>query len=156
LENGFDAFALGDQYLIINFHHCIIIIQKFNLMEFITKQIHAFLDYPVALALMGLPFLLGLGSSNPLALQLSVATGIAAFILTLLTDHQLGVFRVISYKIHLLVDFIVGLTFVLAPFIFSFEGLASSSTCLGGQEKSNIKPNEGANRIRGKIWRSLF
>ncbi len=92
-------------------------------MRFITKQIHAFLDYPVAIALMGLPFLLGLGSSNPLALQLSVATGVAAFILTLLTDHQLGVIRVISYKMHLTVDFIVGLTFVLAPFIFSFEGL---------------------------------
>ncbi len=92
-------------------------------MKFITKQIHAFLDYPVAIALMGLPFLLGLGSSNPLALQLSVATGVAAFILTLLTDHQLGVIRVISYKMHLTVDFIVGLTFVLAPFIFSFEGL---------------------------------
>ncbi len=92
-------------------------------MKFITKQIHAFLDYPVAIALMGLPFLLGLGSSNPLAWQLSVATGVAAFILTLLTDHQLGVIRVISYKMHLTVDFIVGLTFVLAPFIFSFEGL---------------------------------
>ncbi len=92
-------------------------------MKFITKQIHAFLDYPVAIALMGLPFLLGLGSSNPLALQLSVATGVAAFILTLLTDHQLGVIRVISYKMHLTVDFIVGLTFVLAPFVFSFEGL---------------------------------
>lgn len=125
-------------------------------MKFITKQIHAFLDYPVALALMGLPFLLGLGSSNPLALQLSVATGIAAFILTLLTDHQLGVFRVISYKIHLLVDFIVGLTFVLAPFIFSFEGLASSSACLGGREKSNIKPNEGANRVRAKFGEVYF
>lgn len=101
-------------------------------MKFITKQIHAFLDYPVAIALMGLPFLLGLGSSNSLALQLSVATGIAAFILTLLTDHQLGLIRVISYKIHLLVDFIVGITFVLAPFIFSFEGLDAYYYWLNG------------------------
>lgn len=92
-------------------------------MKFVTKQIHAYLDYPVAFALIGLPFLLGLGESNPLALQLSVATGIAAFILTVLTDHQLGVIRVVPYKIHLLVDFIVGLTFVAAPFIFGFEGL---------------------------------
>ncbi|MEO1033252.1 MAG: hypothetical protein AAFX55_17745, partial [Bacteroidota bacterium] len=76
-------------------------------MTFVTKRIHAFLDYPVAIALIALPFLLGLGSSNPLALQLSVATGIAAFILTLLTDHHLGVFKVISYRMHLIVDFIV-------------------------------------------------
>lgn len=94
-------------------------------MKFVTKRIHAFLDYPVAIALIGLPFLLGLGDSNPLALQLSVATGIAAFILTVLTDHHLGVIRVVSYKAHLAVDFLVGLVFVLAPFIFAFEGIDS-------------------------------
>jgi hypothetical protein len=92
-------------------------------MKFVTKRIHAFLDYPVAVALMTLPFLLGLGSSNPLALQLSVIVGVAALILTLFTDHQLGVFRVIPYSGHLLVDFIVGLTFIFAPFIFSFKGI---------------------------------
>ncbi len=92
-------------------------------MKFITKRIHAFLDYPVAIALIVLPFVLGLGSSNPIALQLSVATGIAAFLLTLLTDHHLGAFRVISYKMHLIVDFVVAIVFILAPFIFSFEGI---------------------------------
>lgn len=92
-------------------------------MKFITKRIHAFLDYPVAVALIALPFLLGLGSSNPIALYLSVATGVAAFILTLLTDHHLGVIRIIPYKIHLIVDFIVAIVFVLAPFVLSFEGI---------------------------------
>jgi len=92
-------------------------------MKFVTKRIHAFLDYPVAIALIALPFLLGLGDSNPMAFQLSVATGIAAFVLTLLTDHHLGVFRVIPYKIHLIVDFLVAIVFILAPFIFSFEGI---------------------------------
>ena len=92
-------------------------------MKFVTKRIHAFLDYPVALALIILPFLLGLGTDNTIAFYLSVATGIAAFVLTLLTDHHLGVFRVVSYKLHLAVDFLVAIVFILAPFIFSFEGL---------------------------------
>lgn len=92
-------------------------------MKFVTKKIHAYLDYPVAVALIGLPFVLGLGSSNPLALQLSVATGIAAFILTLLTNHQLGVYRIIPFKAHLAVDAFVGIVFVIAPFVFSFDGL---------------------------------
>jgi len=92
-------------------------------MKFITKQIHAYLDYPVAIALIALPFLLQLGSSNPLAFTISVATGIAAFVLTLLTDHQLGVLKVLSYKTHLIVDFLVGLTFVLVPFILGFKGI---------------------------------
>jgi hypothetical protein len=92
-------------------------------MGIVTKQIHAYLDYPVAVALMALPFVLGLGISHPFALQLSVITGIAAFGLTLLTDHHLGVWRVIPYNGHLLVDALVGVVFILAPFIFSFKGL---------------------------------
>lgn len=92
-------------------------------MKFVTKKIHAYLDYPVALTLIVLPFLLGLGESNSLAFYLSIITGIAALLLTILTDHQTGLFPVVSYKLHLTVDFIVAITFILAPFIFSFEGI---------------------------------
>lgn len=101
-------------------------------MKFVTKQIHSYLDYPVALALIGLPFLLGLGSSNPLALQLSVATGVAALLLTILTDHQTGLIKVIPYKVHLIVDFLVAIVFILAPFILSFEGLDAYFYWLNG------------------------
>jgi len=101
-------------------------------MKFVTKEIHAYLDYPVAIALIALPFLLSLGGSNPLAFQLSVITGIAALILTILTDHHLGLIRVVSYRIHLIVDFLVGVVFVLAPFIFSFEGLDAYYYWLNG------------------------
>ena len=92
-------------------------------MKFITKKIHSYLDYPVAISLIALPFLLGLGESNPIAFYLSVVVGIAALILTILTDHQTGLFPVISYRLHLLVDGAVAILFVLAPFIFSFEGI---------------------------------
>lgn len=92
-------------------------------MKFVTQRMHAFLDYPVAVALMTLPFILGLGESNPLAIQLSVTTGIAAFVLTLLTDHELGVYRIISYRIHLIVDFLVAVVFITTPFLFSFSGI---------------------------------
>ncbi len=92
-------------------------------LRFVTKTIHAYLDYPVALSLMAMPFLLGLGSSHPLALWLSVGTGVAALLLTLLTDHQFGVVRVIPYSVHLAVDFTVGVVFLLAPFVLGFAGL---------------------------------
>ena len=92
-------------------------------LRFITPQVHAYLDYPVAFALIGLPFALGLGATNPLALWLSVATGIAAFVLTVFTDHQLGLVRVLPYWFHLAVDRIVGVTFLVAPFVLSFQGL---------------------------------
>ena len=92
-------------------------------IRFVTKLIHAFLDYPVAIMLITAPFLLGLGDSQPLALWLSVATGVAAFILTVLTDHKLGVMRVLPYSVHLAVDAIVGVTFLVAPVVFGFVGI---------------------------------
>lgn len=101
-------------------------------MKLVTKRIHAYLDYPVAVALMALPSLLGLGKTNASALYLSVVTGVAALVLTLLTDHHLGVYKVIPYKWHLYVDFAVGVVFVLAPFIFSFEGIDAAYYWVNG------------------------
>jgi hypothetical protein len=92
-------------------------------IRFVTKTVHAFLDYPVALSLMATPFLLGLGRANPLALWVSVATGVAAFILTLLTDHKTGVIRVLPYWLHLAVDRLVGITFIVVPVVLGFQGL---------------------------------
>ena len=92
-------------------------------IRFIDENIHALIDYPVAASLVGTPFLLGLGASNPLALWLSVVTGVAAFVLTLLTDHRAGVIRVLPYWFHVWVDRAVGITFAVAPFALGFTGI---------------------------------
>jgi hypothetical protein len=91
--------------------------------QFVTKTMHAYLDYPVAISLIAMPFLLGLGTSHPAARWLSVGTGVAAFILTLLTDHKLGAFRVLPYSLHLAVDFTVAVVFFAAPFVMGFKGI---------------------------------
>jgi hypothetical protein len=92
-------------------------------MRFVTKTIHAYLDYPVAIALMAAPTLLGLGGSNPAALFISPIVGAAAFVLTVFTNHEMGVFRVLPYRVHLAVDLAVGLTFLALPFLLGFQGL---------------------------------
>jgi len=66
---------------------------------------------------------LGLGASNPAAKWLAVATGMTAFFLTLLTNHELGVLKVVPYWFHLAVDRLVGLAFAAAPFVLGFSGL---------------------------------
>ena len=43
--------------------------------------------------------------------------------LTVLTDHELGVIKVLPYWFHVAVDRVVGLTFVAAPFVLGFSGL---------------------------------
>ncbi|GAB4152716.1 MAG: hypothetical protein Tsb009_28740 [Planctomycetaceae bacterium] len=94
-------------------------------MRFVTKTIHAYLDYPVAALLMGMPFLLHLGSSHPFAKWLSVVTGVAALVMTIFTDHKLGIIRVLPYSVHLAVDFVVGVVFVVVPIALGFSGLDS-------------------------------
>ena len=92
-------------------------------IRFIDQDLHAWIDYPVAASLIGTPFLLGLGATNPMALWLSVATGVAALVLTLFTNHRLGVIRVLPYWFHLAVDRAVGVTFAIAPFALGFTGI---------------------------------
>lgn len=101
-------------------------------MRFVTKTIHAWLDYPVALALIALPFVFGLGTSNPLALTISPIVGVAAFILTVFTDHHLGLIRVLPYKLHLAVDLAVGVLFLFLPSILGFQGLDAYFYWLNG------------------------
>lgn len=91
--------------------------------RFVTQKIHAFIDYPVAIALIAMPFVLSLGASSPLAFWLSLVTGVAAFVLTLLTDHETGVIRVLPYRLHLAVDLMVGLVFAAAPTVLGFTGI---------------------------------
>lgn len=91
-------------------------------LRFVTKEMHAYLDYPVALSLMILPIVFGLGASMPAAKWLAVCSGAAAFVLTLFTDHKLGVFRILPYAFHLAVDSLVGLVFRVAPSALGFVG----------------------------------
>lgn len=94
--------------------------------RFMNKTLHAYLDYPVAFGLIAMPFILGLGAVSPLAFWLSVVTGVAALILTVFTDHQFGLVKILPYKLHLFVDFLVGVAFVAAPIVLGFAGLEAA------------------------------
>ena len=122
--------------------------------RFVTRNMHAFLDYPVALSLMVAPFVLQLGSSNPLALWLAVATGAAAFILTFFTDHILGVIRILPYSLHLAVDLTVGAVFLLAPSVLGFSGIDAWYYWVNGAAVLFVvglhKPDTSSSRIAAR------
>ena len=101
-------------------------------MRFITKEIHSWLDYPVAFALITMPFLLGLGETNALALTISPTIGVAALLLTIFTDHQTGLVPVLPYNVHLAVDLAVGLLFLVLPLALGFAGLDAAYYWLNG------------------------
>ena len=118
-------------------------------IRFVTKDIHALLDYPVALTLMVAPALLGLGDSHPAAKWFGIGTGVAALILTLLTNHRLGLFKVLPYWFHVLVDAMVGIVFLIAPFALGFTSLDAWFYWLNGAAVVTVvslsKPSEASN-----------
>ena len=92
-------------------------------IRFVTRTVHAWLDYPVAASLVATPFIVGVGQTNLLALWTSVATGIVAFVLTALTDHETGIIRALPFAFHLTIDRLVGVAFAIVPFAFGFSGV---------------------------------
>jgi len=93
------------------------------MVRIISRRLHAYLDYPVAIALMVLPFVLGIGMENAVAFGLSVGTGLAALVLTALTDHETGLLPVLPYVVHLSIDGIVGAVFIATPLVLGLTGL---------------------------------
>ena len=81
------------------------------------------LDFVVATSLIVAPFALGLGGSSPLAIWLSVATGVTVVILSLLTDYRFGLLRVVPYWLHLTIDGFVGAAFLAIPLLLGFQGI---------------------------------
>ena len=92
-------------------------------IRFLTPTLHGLLDYAAALGLIILPFLLGIGGDSTLALWLSVAAGIALIAYSLATDYAFGIFRVLSFRMHLTLDLGAAAAFVVAPFVFGWSGL---------------------------------
>ena len=93
-------------------------------LRFINGRIHGLLDYAVAVTLLIVPFGLNFQASSPIAHWISVAAGIALFLYSILTDYSLSFGKVIPLGFHLTLDFLAGVAFVIAPFLFSFDGIA--------------------------------
>jgi hypothetical protein len=92
-------------------------------LRFITPTLHGVADYTAGLGLLIAPFLLGLGESSSTAVWFSVATGLAVFAASLLTDYKLSIFKVIPFEGHLAIDLVVAVTFMIVPFALGFEGM---------------------------------
>jgi|APFre7841882630_1041343.scaffolds.fasta_scaffold98377_2 hypothetical protein len=92
-------------------------------IRFITPNQHGVIDFVVAAALIVAPFALGLGTSSPLAIWISVATGVVIVVQSLLTDYRFGLVKLIPFRVHLSMDGAVGLAYALIPTTLGFTGI---------------------------------
>lgn len=93
-------------------------------VRFISPRFHGLLDYAVAGALIGAPFLLDFSASSVAAGGISVAAGVALVIYSLLTDYSAGIRNLIPWRVHLTLDAIAAAALLAAPYVLGFGGLA--------------------------------
>jgi hypothetical protein len=91
--------------------------------RFLSPTLHGIVDYAAAAGLLTMPFVLGLGTSSPLAKWLAPATGIAVILTSLATNYRFGLFRVLPFKGHLAIDTAVAAAFAVVPTLGGFWGL---------------------------------
>jgi len=91
--------------------------------RFLSPTNHGIVDYVAAIALIAAPFVLGLGSSNPMAIWISVASGFAVIIVSAATRYRYGLFKLIPFGGHLTLDMLVATAFMLVPSLFKLQGL---------------------------------
>ena len=92
-------------------------------IRFLTPALHGVVDYLAAAGLLTMPFILGVGSTTPLARWLAVGAGVALVIYSLMTDYRFGATRILTFRQHLVIDTLAAVGFALAPFFLGFHGL---------------------------------
>ncbi|MBB3952930.1 SPW repeat domain-containing protein [Aureimonas jatrophae] len=85
----------------------------------IPTQVHGVIDYVYGVLLVVAPFLIGF-VAIPVAAWILVLAGVGAILYSLLTDYELGLYRLIPMTVHLALDVVAGVFLVLSPWLFGF------------------------------------
>lgn len=88
-------------------------------MGLISRRTHGVLDYVVGVFLIAAPRLFGFGRAGPASL-VPVLLGLATLSYSLFTNYELGVFRLLSFRVHLKLDVLSGILMVISPWVFNF------------------------------------
>ena len=91
-------------------------------MNLISTKLHGVLDYMVGLLLIGSPWLFGFAHGGA-ETWVPVSQGTAAVLYSLLTNYELGAIRLISMRIHLVMDLIAAALLAFSPWIFGFSNI---------------------------------
>src|SRR5215217_9051277 len=88
-------------------------------MRLIPTQVHGVLDYLTAGLLIAAPSMLGF-RKHGMQTWLPIALGVGTIGYSLLTDYELGVFKIIPMPMHLALDAANGALLAASPWLFGF------------------------------------
>jgi len=92
-------------------------------LRFISARVHGVLDYLVSASLLLGPFLFGFRESAPAAFWASIAGGAANLVYSLLTAYPGGLRELVSFRLHLGFDALIGVALIVVAFAASLSGL---------------------------------
>lgn len=87
----------------------------------ISTYAHGILDYVIGLALLFAPNLFGFADAGGAAEIVPRMLGLFILAQALLTNYELGVVKLIPFRIHKTADIVLGLYLALSPFIHGFS-----------------------------------
>jgi uncharacterized membrane protein HdeD (DUF308 family) len=88
-------------------------------MRFIPTKFHAPLDYIVGVALIASPWIFQF-SEHTAATVVPIVLGIGLIAYSLITDYELGVWKIAPMAVHNLIDVVAGAFLALSPWLFGF------------------------------------
>ena len=89
-------------------------------MRFISTRVHGVMDYFMAALLIASPWIFGFATGD-IEMWLPIILGVAMFLMSLFTDYELGMVKLVGWRMHLMVDAVSGLLLAASPWLFGFS-----------------------------------
>ena len=101
-------------------------------MNLISTKLHGIIDYAFGILLIASPWLFGFAEGTSAALWVPVLLGSMSLIVSLCTNYEMGLFKLLDMRMHLLWDAMTGITLALSPWIFYFYDMVAKPHLLLG------------------------
>ncbi|MCO6430162.1 MAG: SPW repeat protein [Deltaproteobacteria bacterium] len=92
-------------------------------MKLISTYVHGVLDYIVGVVLIFAPEIFGLVEVAGVSEALPRLCGFIILIMAVSTNYEVGIFRLISMRTHIVADYLLGGVLALSPWLFGFSNL---------------------------------
>jgi hypothetical protein len=92
----------------------------------VSLSLHVLIEYGVGVLTILAPFLFSFDSTA--AELVSVLVGVGILVLAVMTDAPTGIARSLPVASHVVLDYVLALFLVVAPFVFGFSGDDNAAT----------------------------
>jgi SPW repeat len=89
-------------------------------MRFLSTRAHGVIDYLTGILLLAAPYLFGFATGGP-EQWVPMAIGAGILVMSLITDYELSIARLIPMPAHLAVDGLGGALLAASPWLFGFS-----------------------------------